>query len=195
MRWGNRAAFARAFCSQRPHEIVCIQPAQALLHRRRTCREVVGHRHGDGRFEARIVRGAEQVEKRVAAQREADRRPAQAREHLGHPGQGALDVIRASGVIRSGCEVRLPAARAKVERHGLNSQRRERPARGHHVTRTATPLQPVKQKADPGGVLRCRPHIEIEEVAIGRVDARALEARLGPGSDRARDQGLHVRVS
>jgi hypothetical protein len=112
---------------QRLHEALGVEAAHGgALQKVGAGAEVVGHRDGDrGLHERfpRIAELAEQLEQRVAAEREADG-AARACRHGARPADAArARCRRVAGMIEARRAVRLAAARAEVEADGADAAR------------------------------------------------------------------------
>src|SRR5690606_28790239 len=178
------------------HEEARVEAAHdAALEVVRAGGEVVGDGDGDGGLEPpprRIALLAQQLEQYVAAEREADGAAPHVGEARGEVVEHEADVAGLARVVEARGAVRLAAARAEVEPDALDARGGELRVGGERVAAAGRALEAVQQQHLGRAVARCGREVEVEEVAVRRLDALAPQREGAAEAEQPPADGLPV---
>ena len=120
---------------------------------------------------------AEPLQQHVAAEGDADQAHAHRRLARDQPAEHGVEVGRLPRVVEPRGAIRLTAARAKVQDHRPQAERRGLPAEARHVVRARGAFEPVEDDDDRRARRFGLAPVEVEEVAVGSIHALAAKAR------------------
>ncbi len=158
----------------------------------RRCHEIDGGRYGGrrGEYVLRPPVLAEPLEKRIAAERHANREERRAGRFIAQAPKDPADLLRIARVIGPRQSVRFAGATAKVRHGAAPSLLPELARKSTSVMAARVALEAVKEHNERSIGWTCQT-IDIDEVAVRRVPAFPLPTRLGTADQHA-VQGLQV---